>query len=68
VSVIDQASGVVLGQVQVEEEGSEVAAFATLLDTLDLREVLVTADTLHTHRGHADYLHLRGGLPDDDQS
>jgi hypothetical protein len=46
VSVIDQASGVVLGQVQVEEKGSEVAAYATLLDTLDLREVLVTADTL----------------------
>ena len=61
VSVIDQASGVVLGQVQVEEKGSEVTAFATLLDTLDLREVLVTADALHTHRGHADYLHLRGG-------
>ena len=33
VSVIDQASGVVLGQVQVEEKGSEVTAFATLLDT-----------------------------------
>ena len=39
----------------------ELAAFATTLDTLpDLREVLITADALHTQRGHADYLHRRG--------
>jgi predicted transposase YbfD/YdcC len=39
----------------------EVAAFATTLDTLPgLHEVLVTADALHTQRGHADYLHGRG--------
>ncbi|WP_219420464.1 ISAs1 family transposase [Pseudonocardia nigra] len=61
VSVLDQASGAVLGQVQVEQKGSEVAAFSTLLDELDLSDVLVTADALHTHRGHADYLHQRGG-------
>ncbi len=61
VSVIDQASGVVLGQVQVPEKSSEIGAFTTLLDPLDLREVLISADALHTHRGHADYLHERGG-------
>ncbi len=61
VSVIDQASGVVLGQVQVPEKGSELGAFTTVLDPLDLREVLITADALHTHRGHAHYLHSRGG-------
>ncbi|WP_219416403.1 ISAs1 family transposase [Pseudonocardia nigra] len=61
VSVIDQASGAVLGQVQVDEKGSEIAAFTTLLDQLDLREVLISADALHTHRGHARYLHDRGG-------
>lgn len=61
VSVLDQASGVVLGQVQVDHKTSEVAAFGTLLDELDLSDVLVTADALHTHRGHSDYLHQRRG-------
>jgi predicted transposase YbfD/YdcC len=61
VSVLDQASGVVLGQVQVEQKGSEITAFTTLLDRLDLGDVLVTADALHTQRGHAGYLHQRGG-------
>jgi predicted transposase YbfD/YdcC len=61
VSVLDQASGAVLGQVGVEEKGSEVAAFTTLLDPLDLTEVLITADAVHTNRNHADYLHERGG-------
>jgi predicted transposase YbfD/YdcC len=61
VSVLDQASGVVLAQIQVEAKGSEVGVFQTLLDQFDLTDVLVTADALHTHRGHADYLHERGG-------
>jgi predicted transposase YbfD/YdcC len=61
VSVLEQRSGVVLGQVQVEAKGSEVAAFTTLLDELDLTDVLVTADAVHTNRNHADYLHERGG-------
>ena len=61
VSVLDQASGAVLGQVAVEEKGSEVAAFTTLLDDLDLTDVLITADAVHTNRNHADYLHERGG-------
>jgi predicted transposase YbfD/YdcC len=61
VSVLDQASGVVLAQVQVEAKGGEVGVFQTLLDPLDLTNVLITADALHTHRGHADYLHERGG-------
>jgi len=64
VSVLDQATGVVLGQVQVQTTGSEVAAFTTLLDELDLTDVLVTADAVdavHTNRHHADYLHERGG-------
>ncbi len=61
VSVLDQASGAVLGQVAVEEKGSEVAAFTTLLNDLDLTDVLITADAVHTNRNHADYLHERGG-------
>ncbi len=61
VSVLDQASGVVLGQVAVEEKGNEIGAFTTLLDDLDLTDVLITADAAHTNRNHADYLHERGG-------
>jgi hypothetical protein len=61
VSVIDQASGAVLGQVQVEARGSEIGVFTTLLDRLDLREMLISADALHAHRGHAHYLHEGGG-------
>jgi predicted transposase YbfD/YdcC len=61
VSVLDQGSGAVLGQVTVAEKGSEAAAFTTLLDQVDLTDVLVTADAVHTNRHHADYLHERGG-------
>jgi predicted transposase YbfD/YdcC len=40
--------------------GNEIAAFAGTLNTLgDLRDVLVTADALHTQREHATYLHGR---------
>ena len=43
------------------DAGNEIAAFAATLDILpDLREVLVTADALHTQREHATYLHRRG--------
>jgi predicted transposase YbfD/YdcC len=43
------------------DEGNEIAAFASTLDTLpDLRGVLITADALHTQREHAAYLHGRG--------
>jgi predicted transposase YbfD/YdcC len=42
-------------------KGSEITAFTTLLDEFDLRDVLITTDALHTHRGHARYLHERGG-------
>ena len=61
VSVLDQASGAVLGQVAVAEKGNEIAAFTTLLDELDLTDVLVTADAAPSNRNHADYLHERGG-------
>jgi predicted transposase YbfD/YdcC len=64
-AVIDHQTRVVLGQINVDgigEQGksSEIAAFAPLLDTLDLAEVVVTADALHTQRDHVRYLHQRG--------
>jgi predicted transposase YbfD/YdcC len=61
VSVLEQSSGAVLGQVAVQDKGSEVGAFTTLLDDLDLARVLITADAAHTNRNHAEYLHQRGG-------
>jgi predicted transposase YbfD/YdcC len=64
-AVFAHTGGVVLGQTQVSGEGgksSEITAFAPLLDRIDVTEMLLTADALHTQRGHADYLHARGGV------
>lgn len=58
--MVEHVSGVPLGQVAVED-GDEVAAFATVLDRLDLHDVVVTADGLHTQTAHAHYLHRHGG-------
>jgi predicted transposase YbfD/YdcC len=60
VSVIDHTHRLVLTQTEVDD-GNEIAAFVTALDTLpQLRGCLITADALHTQRGHADYLAGRG--------
>jgi predicted transposase YbfD/YdcC len=60
-AAFDPTSGVVLGQTQVDGKSNEITAFAPLLDRIDLTDTLLTADALHTQRGHADYLHQRGG-------
>ena len=60
-AAFDTASGVVLGQTQVDGKSNELTAFAPLLDRIALTDVLLTADALHTQRGHAEYLHARGG-------
>jgi predicted transposase YbfD/YdcC len=63
-AAFDHGDGIVLGQTQVSGEGgksSEITAFAPLLDRIDLTDVLLTADALHTQRGHVEYLHTRGG-------
>jgi predicted transposase YbfD/YdcC len=59
-AVIDHDARVVLGQIQVDGKTSEIDHFAPLLDGLALREVVVTADALHTQRAHVDYLAARG--------
>ncbi len=61
VSVLDQASGVVLAQVAVDAKSGELAAVPVLLARLDLHDVLVTADALHTQRSHARHVRDRGG-------
>ena len=55
----------VVGQVEVGAKSNEIPMFAPLLDRLadagvDLSQVVVTADALHTQRAHAEYLHERG--------
>ncbi|MBV8993938.1 MAG: ISAs1 family transposase [Pseudonocardiales bacterium] len=60
-AAFEQASGVVLGQVQVEDKGNEITAFAPLLDRIDPTNTVITADALHTQDRHATYLHERGG-------
>ncbi len=60
-SIVDHGTGVPAGQVLAETKGHEIAAFATVLDRLDLTNVIVTADALHTQKAHARYLHRHGG-------
>lgn len=59
-SIVEHGTGVPLGQVRAETKGHEIAAFATVLDRIDLAGVVVTADALHTQTGHARYLHRHG--------
>ena len=60
-SMVDHATGVPLGQVNAGGKDHEIAAFATVLDRIDLRGLVVTGDALHTQRAHARYLHRHGG-------
>ncbi len=60
-SAVEHGSGIPLGQVLAESKGFEIAAFATVLDRIDLAGVVVTADALHTQKAHARYLHRHGG-------
>lgn len=46
-AVLDHDARVVLGQVEVNGKSSEIHRFAPLLDRVELREVVVTADALH---------------------
>ena len=59
-SAYDSTTGTVLGQCVVDGKTNEITAFSPLLDRLNLTGVMVTADALHTQRGHADHLHGRG--------
>jgi predicted transposase YbfD/YdcC len=59
-AAFDDADGVVLGQNVVDGKTNEITAFAPLLDRIDLTDVIITADALHTQNRHADYLHRRG--------
>lgn len=51
----------VITQRQVAAKSSEIPAFAPLLNRIDLRGVVVTADAMHTQRAHAEDLMAAGG-------
>jgi predicted transposase YbfD/YdcC len=55
-AVLDQQACAVLGQAGVDGKTNEVTRFAPLLEHLDLAGHVVTADALHTQRGHAEFL------------
>lgn len=60
-AALDHATGAVIGQESIGEKTNEIPHFQPLLDQIpDLSGVVVTADALHTQRGHAQYLHGRG--------
>jgi predicted transposase YbfD/YdcC len=56
----DTGTGAVLGQTVVDGKTNEISAFAPLLDRIDIAGAIVTADALHTQRGHVSYLTGRG--------
>lgn len=51
----------VIAQRQVVAKSNEIPAIAPLLDRLDLRGVVVTADATHTRRTHAEHVITAGG-------
>ncbi|MHA6780673.1 ISAs1 family transposase [Pseudonocardia saturnea] len=55
VSVLDQATGAVLAQRQVDARSGELSAVPDLLAGLDLHDVLITADALCRRRHNASY-------------
>jgi hypothetical protein len=55
-AVLDQHTGTVIGQVDVDGNTNEITRFRPLLDHLDQTGALVTADALHTQREHARWL------------
>jgi hypothetical protein len=55
-AVLDHQTCAVLGQADVDGKTNEVTQFAPLLEPPDLTGHVVTADALHTQRGHAELL------------
>jgi predicted transposase YbfD/YdcC len=60
-AVLDHATSIVLGQVNVDVKTNEIPCLPTVLDQIsDLKDVLITVDALHCQTAHATYLHRRG--------
>jgi predicted transposase YbfD/YdcC len=56
VGAVSHGDGRLLGQVEVDAKTNETTVFRRLLRPLDLANVLVTADALHTVRANLDWL------------
>ena len=50
-----------LGQVAVDKKSNETAALPALLEMLDVKGAVVTADAMHTQRGGAELIAGKGG-------
>ena len=59
-SAFDADSGVVLGQQTMADKPSEITAFQPLLESVDIKGAVVTADALHVQHAHVAYLAGRG--------
>ena len=55
----DTGNGQVLGQSVVDGKTNEINVFAPLLDRIDIAGAIITADALHTQRGHVSHLQGR---------
>ncbi|MGW7426184.1 ISAs1 family transposase [Streptomyces sp. NPDC054813] len=51
----------VIAQRQIAAKSNEIPALAPLLNRIDLRGVVVTADAMHTQRAHAEHVITAGG-------
>ncbi len=56
VSAVVHGTTAVVAQTAVDEKSNEIPAIYTVLDSLDLRGTLVTADAMHTQRQFAQYV------------
>ena len=60
-AAMDHESGAVIGQVAVGAKTNEIPKLIDLLDPIDITDMVVTVDALHTQRATADYIVDRGG-------
>ena len=61
VSAFAPGSEIVIGQVAVDKKSNEIGALPALLEMLDLKGAVVTADAMHTQRGTSELIIGKGG-------
>lgn len=61
VAALTHDTGLVLGQVQVDAKTNKIPAIVALLRLIDLKNVVVTADALHTQTRTAKFITEAGG-------
>ncbi len=55
-AAVTHGTTIVLGQCNVDGKTNEIPMFSKLLDNIEIRDTVVTADAMHTQTGHATYL------------